>query len=330
MATIRDVCKLAGVSVATVSRVINNKGYVSKEKEEAILNAMKKLNYTPNDVARRLAGKKSNTIGLIIPNILNPFFPEIARAAEDTANELGYNIILCNTDDNKEKEHQYYEMLLNKQVDGIIISSYTATPEELSAIMEKNMPLVVLDNEYENYNIPSISGNNEEGGKLAAKHLIECGCKNIAHITGPMHINNVRERFVGFEKILKENNCYKADLVRVDEFSLKGGYNATKNILEEEKEIDGIFAGNDIMAIGCYKALKDMGYKSFENIRLIGYDGLEANVNYLEISSVAQPMYEYGKLAVELLIRKIEKKEDISLEKIKIDPTVVKRRSTVY
>ena len=139
MATIRDVGKLAGVSVATVSRVINKKGYVSKETEEAILNAMKMLNYTPNDVARRLAGKKSKTIGLIIPNILNPFFPEVARAAEDTANKLGYNLILCNTDNSREKERQYYEMLFNKQVDGIMICSYTATPEELLALIDRGI-----------------------------------------------------------------------------------------------------------------------------------------------------------------------------------------------
>ena len=148
---------MAGVSVATVSRVINKKGYVSKETEEAILNAMKMLNYTPNDLARRLAGKKSKTIGLIIPNILNPFFPEVARAAEDTANKLGYNLILCNTDNSREKERQYYEMLFNKQVDGIMICSYTATPEELLALIYRGMPLVVLDMEFINYEIHSIT-----------------------------------------------------------------------------------------------------------------------------------------------------------------------------
>ena len=283
MATIRDVGKLAGVSVATVSRVINKKGYVSKETEEAILNAMKMLNYTPNDVARRLAGKKSKTIGLIIPNILNPFFPEVARAAEDTANKLGYNLILCNTDNSREKERQYYEMLFNKQVDGIMICSYTATPEELLALIDRGMPLVVM-------------------------HLIECGCKNIAHITGPMYIEALEERFNGFKEVLKEENLFRSDFVKVDEFSLKGGYSATKELLQEENNIDGIFAGNDILAIGSYKALREMGYELGKDIKLIGYDGLESNINYLEISSIAQPMYEYGQKGVELLLKKIEGK----------------------
>lgn len=329
MANIRDVSNLAKVSVATVSRVINKKGYVSKETEEAIIKAMKMLNYTPNDVARRLAGKKSNTIGLIIPNILNPFFPEVARAAEDTANKLGYNLFLCNTDNNREKENQYYEMLLNKQVDGMIIASYTASPNELLALADRGMPIVVLDKEYKNNKIPSVSGRDREGGKLAAEHLIECGCKNIAHITGPMYIESFHERYSGFEEVLKENSLYRGDLISVEDFSLKGGYDATKKLLQQEKNIDGIFAGNDILAIGCYKALRDMGYSLYDDVKLIGYDGLESNINYLEISSIAQPMYEFGKRAVELLVRKIKTNEDISQEKIKLDPEIIKRRSTI-
>lgn len=329
MATIRDVGKLAGVSVATVSRVINKKGYVSKETEEAILNAMKMLNYTPNDVARRLAGKKSKTIGLIIPNILNPFFPEVARAAEDTANKLGYNLILCNTDNSREKEKQYYEMLFNKQVDGIMICSYTATPEELMAIVERGMPLVVLDKELKDFDIPSITGDNIDGGRNAALHLLECGCKNIAHITGPMYIESLEGRLIGFKEILKEKGLFKGELVKVDEFSLKGGYNATKELLHMDKSIDGIFAGNDILAIGCYKALRQMGYELGKDIKLIGYDGLESNINYLEISSIAQPMYEYGAKGVELLLKKIEGNEDISKQKIKLKATLTERVSTI-
>ena len=329
IATIRDVSKLAGVSVATVSRVINKKGYVSKETEEAILNAMKMLNYTPNDVARRLAGKKSNTIGLIIPNILNPFFPEIARAAEDTANKLGFNLILCNSDNNREKENQYYEMLISKQVDGIIIASYTAKPEDLIAIMEKNIPVVVLDRKYDKFNIPSIKVDDVLGGELAAKHLIECGCKKIAHITGSMYIESFQERLEGFEKVLKENDIYNPQLIKTTDVSLKGGYEATKKLFEEKREIDGIFSGNDILAIGCYKALNDLGYNIYSDVKLIGYDGLESNINYLEISSIAQPMYNLGKYAVELLVKKIKNEEDIFKEKVKLDLEVIKRKSTI-
>ena len=328
MATIRDVGKLAGVSVATVSRVINKKGYVSKETEKAIINAMKMLNYTPNDVARRLAGKKSNTIGLIIPDILNPFFPEIARAAEDTANKLGFNLILCNTDNNREKERQYYEMLINKQVDGIIIASYTALPNDLILLIERGIPVVVLDKEYDGYDIPSIKCDDRLGGEIAAKHLIECGCNKIAHITGPMYIETFQERLDGFEKALNEKNIYNPRVVKTAEISLKDGYEATKKLLQDGIDIDGIFAGSDILAIGCYKALNDLGYKLYDDIKLIGYDGLESNINYLEISSVAQPMYDFGRYAVEMLIKLI-REEAVSKKKITLDLEVIKRKSTI-
>ena len=329
MATIKDVSKLAGVSVATVSRVINKKGYVSKETEKKILKAMKLLKYSPNDIARRLAGKKSKTIGLIIPNILNPFFPEVARGVEDIANQHGYNLIFCNTDNNKEKEKQYYEMLFNKQVDGIIIFSYTATSEELLELMDRGMPLVALDRAFIGYKIPSISGNNKKGGSDIARYLIDLGCKKIAYISGPMFIEPLYDRFNGFKNVLTQENLFRADLVKIDELSLKGGYNATKEIFNNEKNIDAIVACNDILAIGSYKALVRMGYNIGKDIKLIGYDGLESNINYLEISSMAQPMYEYGEKALKLLLRQIEKNEDISKEKIKLDAKLIKRMSTI-
>src|SRR5699024_7550548 len=184
MDTIRDVSKLAGVSVATVSRVINKKGYVSKETEESIINAMEMLNYTPNDVARRLAGKKSNTIGLIIPDILNPFFPEVARAAEDTANKLGFNLILCNSDDDQENENQYYEMRKKNQVEGILTARNATTLTHVIPSMKKDIPEIRLDTEYKGLDIPVIKTDDQLGGVLATRLLVECGCQIIARIRG--------------------------------------------------------------------------------------------------------------------------------------------------
>lgn len=144
-----------------------------------------------------------------------------------------------------------------------------------------------------------------------------------------MYIEALEDRFNGFKEVLKEENLFRADLVKVDEFSLKGGYSSTKKLLQEENNIDGIFAGNDILAIGSYKALREMGYELGKDIKLIGYDGLESNINYLEISSIAQPMYEYGQKGVELLLKKIEGNEDISKEKIKLNAKLIKRVSTI-
>lgn len=328
MATIRDVGKLAGVSVATVSRVINKKGYVSKEKEEAILKAIEMLDYTPSDVARRLAGKKSKTIGLIIPDILNPFFPEIARAVEDSANDIGYSVILCNTDNDISKEGQYFDMLINKQVDGVIISSYATNPDALLKVINKGMPVVLIDNEFEGYNIPTVTSNNKIGGRLATEHLIECGCKKIAHITGNLNIKSIKDRYDGYQETCLEKGIYYPNILETTELTLKNGYDKTKEILSENKDVDGIFAGTDILAIGCYKALTDMGYKIPEDIKLIGYDGLTANTDYLSLSSVSQQIYAFGKLAVEVLYNKIEGNISEN-DNFKLNVGLVERKSTV-
>lgn len=328
MATIRDVGKLAGVSVATVSRVINKKGYVNKNTEEKILKAMEMLNYTPSDVARRLAGKQSKTIGLIIPDILNPFFPEIARAVEDSANKLGYSVILCNTDNDISKESQYFDMLINKQVDGIIISSYATTPDALIKIIDKGMPVVLIDNEFPGYNIPTVTSNNFEGGRIATKHLIENGCRKIAHITGPLSIKSIKDRFEGYHDVCLENKIYYPEILETTELSLKNGYEKTKELLSKNKDVDGIFAGTDILAIGCYKALVDMGYRVPEDVKLIGYDGLVANTDYLSISSIEQQIYACGKLAVEVLYNKIEGDID-EMDNFKLNVSLAKRKSTV-
>lgn len=327
MATIRDVSKLAGVSVATVSRVINKKGYVSKESEEAILKAIEMLNYTPSDVARRLAGKKSKTIGLIIPDILNPFFPELARAVEDSANDIGYSVILCNTDNNISKESQYFDMLINKQVDGVIISSYATTPDALIKVINKGMPVVLIDNEFEGYDIPTVTSNNKVGGKLATEHLIKCGCEKIAHITGSLNVKSIRERYDGYQEVCLEKGIYYPNILATTELTLKNGYDKTKEILSKNKDVDGIFAGTDILAIGCYKAVIDMGYKVPEDIKIIGYDGLTANTDYLSLSSVAQQIYACGKLSVEVLYNKIEG-NGLEKDNFKLNVSVVERSST--
>lgn len=328
MATIRDVGKLAGVSVATVSRVLNKKGYVSKETEEAILKAMEMLNYTPSDVARRLAGKKSKIIGLLIPDILNPFFPAIARAVEDSANELGYSVILCNSDNNVIKEKTYLDMFLNKQVDGVIVSSYSINPEDLSKLINKGMPVVIIDNEFSRYDIPSVTSNNKEGGRIAVEHLFECGCEKIAHITGDLSIKSFKERWQGYQQVCLEKGLFYPNLLITTELTSKSGYEATKELMKKNKDVDGIFVGSDMQAIGCYKALEDMEYRVPEDVKIIGYDGLTGNTEYLSLSSVEQQVYAFGKIAVEILYSQIS---GALLEKssYKLNVRLIKRKSTI-
>ncbi|WP_051236010.1 LacI family DNA-binding transcriptional regulator [Paenibacillus pinihumi] len=220
MTTIRDVGKLAGVSVATVSRLLNQSGYVSKEAEMAITEAIEKLNYKPSNIARSLAGKQTATVALMVPDILNPFFPEIARAAEDAAAGHGFTLVLCNTDNNPEKEKKYVEALVRKRIDGIIISSYTMHPQQILDLQKRSIPVVALDKAFPEDPIVCVTTANRQGGELASRHLLERGCRKIAHICGPAHVDSARERTLGYEQACAAQPWYTPSLIASGSFTV--------------------------------------------------------------------------------------------------------------
>ncbi|WP_165921034.1 LacI family DNA-binding transcriptional regulator [Paenibacillus albiflavus] len=306
MSTIRDVSKLAGVSVATISRYLNQSGYVSKEAEETILAAIQKLNYKPNNIARSLAGKRTATIALLVPDILNPFFPEIARAAEDVASRLGYTLILCNTDYNPDKERNYIDVLINKRIDGIIISSYTIRPEQIYALEAENIPVVVIDNAWEDTPIVSITSANRTGGQMAAQHLLDSGCQKIAHICGPYHITAAKNRMLGYEDVCKQQEWFTPSLMVYGDFSVSGGYSAMRELYAKHPDIEGVFAGNDLMAAGAMKALHEFSVRIPDQVKVIGYDGIHMDMFYPELSTIAQPIYSIGERAMMYLDQMIK------------------------
>ena len=327
MATIRDVSKLAGVSVATVSRYLNQSGYVSKEAEGAIVAAIEKLNYKPNNIARSLAGKKTATIGLMVPDILNPFFPEIARAAEDTANKYGYTVILCNTDNNIQKEKNYIDTLVHKQVDGIIISSYTIEPGQVLSLQNRSIPVVVMDKAFPGHPIVSLASDNRKGGRLAAKHLADQGCRKIGHIAGPTHISSSRERTLGYEEVYGKAEWFTPSLMSYGDFSVTGGYKAMLELYEKHPDLDGVFAANDLMAAGALKALKRLGVSVPDEVKLIGFDGIRMDMVYPEISTVSQQIYSLGESAMNFLIKLI-KGEELEKKVYEFDVDLMEKDST--
>lgn len=327
MATIKDVSKLAGVSVATVSRFLNKSGYVSKEAEKAIMAATKKLNYKPNNIARSLAGKKTATIALMVPDILNPFFPEIARATEDMANKYGYTVMLCNTDNDPAKEKQYIDTLINKQIDGIIISSYTIEPEQILELQKLSIPVILIDKAFPNHPIVSILSDNRKGGRIAAEHLLNQGCKKIVHICGPIHISTVRERTIGYEEICGKMDWFTPSMIAYSDFTVKGGFDAMMELYDKHPQLDGVFAGNDLMAAGALKALKKLDISVPEQVKVIGFDGIKLDMMYPELSTISQQIYEIGQQAMEYLMQLI--KGD-SLEKTvhEFDVKLIEKDST--
>ena len=328
MATIKDVAKLAGVSVATVSRVMNKSGYVNKETEQKVAKAIEDLHYEPNSVARGLAGKKTGTIALILPDITNPFFPEMARAVEDVASRHGFTVILCNSDDVGQKEKSYIEVLKRKYVDGIIFASNTLGPEDIEQMKRNKMPLVVLDRAPANEACSVIRSQNRAGAKLAVEHLLEIGCHKIAHIYGPQELVTARHRLLGYEETVRELSWYSPSLMVPGGFKIEGGVQAVEALLARHPDIDGIFAGNDLMAIGALKKLHKLGIKVPQDIAICGFDGIAiTEVTEPELTTVAQPIYEMGRLAAETLIRQVE--TGLAESKVyELEVALMKRAST--
>lgn len=328
MTTIRDVAALAKVSVATVSRVLNNKKYVNPDTEQKVLEAMKQLNYKPNSIARGLSGKKMNVIALIIPSIINPFFPELARGVEDIAHKHGYSVFLCNSDDQKSKEDSYIELLKSRSIDGIIFSSSQQDKEDIREFKNSKIPLVLMDRAVGTNGGSTVRANNKEGVKKAVEHLLQTGSSKIAHIYGPQNISTAKERLMMFEEIVSEYEWFTPTLMVPGDFSVEGGKEAIKTLMKRHPDIDGIFAGNDLMAIGALKQLHKLGIQVPEQITVCGFDGIQTTqMTHPEISTVAQPIYEMGKVAAKILINKIEGVTD---DKVihEFDVQLIKREST--
>lgn len=322
MANIRDVAKHAGVSVATVSRYLNKKGYVSQEAKEVIERSIKALNYKPNLVARSLSTKQTTFIGLIVPDIMNPFFPELARAVEDVALTYGYTVVLCNSDRNTEKEIHYIETLKQKYVAGFIV-----TTNHLDALHYKNLelPVVALDRMI-HPSIPTVSSNNKEGAYLGTTHLIEQGCRHIVCLRGPEGVGPADDRLAGFLEAVdgKEIQTHVIDCP----FEFDESEQITKEILAEFPDIDGIFASSDVSAAGALKAAHLLGIGVPEQLQIVGFDGISlGGMMTPGLTTVAQDVYKMGAIATRLLIKLIENLP-IEHKEIRVPVELIQRGTT--
>ncbi|GJM73254.1 LacI family transcriptional regulator [Paenibacillus macerans] len=328
MATIKDVAELAGVSIATVSRMVNQNGYVSKQAEQRIMDAMEQLGYEPL-IFRRLADRSMPTIALILPDITNPFFSELP-GVEDICQQRGYTVFFCNSDNRDFKEKSYLEALRKRRIDGIIYASNYLTQEELNKLRRDNIPVVVLDRSSDTEKCTLIRCNNYEGAQLAVKHLLDIGCKKIAHIYGPQEIVTAQERLNGYEDYVKSFSWYTPSLMAPGHFQLEGGMQAVETLLLRHPDIDGIFAGNDFMAIGALKALHRKGVKVPDDIAVCGFDGIKlAEMIEPELTTVAQPIYEMGEKAARTLVQQIEARDTkFDAEVIEINVSLIIRDST--
>ncbi|WEG13323.1 LacI family DNA-binding transcriptional regulator [Pullulanibacillus sp. KACC 23026] len=325
MATIKDVARLSNVSVSTVSRVINSSGYVAKEVHERVVKSMKALNYQPNEVARGLVSKKTSIIGLIIPDVSNPFFSDIARGVEDKAIMNQYNVMLCNTDWQLERETNYIKLLQGKWVEGIVLAGTRSLEAELTSVLG-NLPVVFVDRKPFN-SASAIWSDNEQGGYMATNHLIENGCENIVHLSGPKDSPSAVARRTGFLKAIEEHPEVTGSVIQGD-FRYNSGFSLASDLFSKKEFPDGIFAGNDLMAVGVTQAANRYKVNIPEDIKLIGYDNIAmSQYVYPSISTIAQSGYEMGGMALELLLESLERKEKRDVQQ-EFSPQLIIRKST--
>ena len=272
MASIREVAKRAGVSPATVSRVINGTARVDEEKRERVEKAIEETGFRPNELARALYRKSSKIIGVIVPDIENPFFSELAKAIEKEAYEQEYRILLCNSDDQKEKELANLQMLAQLQADGVILM--TNTGEKSQSYEAVSMPIVFVDRRLDEMGQTSvIEADHYAGGKLAAEHLIACGCRKITCIRGPQELSSGKKRYEGYREVCRQ---YSMKERFVDStYKYEDGAKAAEEVLRRYPDTDGIIACNDMTAVSVYKVLQKRGYRVPDDIQIIGFDGVK-------------------------------------------------------
>lgn len=301
MANIKDVAKYAGVSVATVSRFINKKGYVSDAAKENIEAAIIALNYRPNQVARSLSTKQTNLIGLIVPDITNPFFPELARAVEDIALSYGYTVVLCNSDEKAEKEELYIQMLTQKYVAGFIVTTNLLKAPHYEDVL---VPIVALDRII-NASIPTVTTDNVEGARMGTQHLLACGAKNIVCMRGPTGIGPADDRVKGFLEAIAGKDV-QAHIVECP-FSFESSEKVAEKMLLDDPDIDGIFASSDTSAIAALKVAQGMGRHVPNDLQIVGFDGVQLGKMVSPgLTTVAQNIYKMGAYATRMLIKMIE------------------------
>lgn len=325
MATLKDVARETGLAVSTVSRVLNNRGYISQETKDNVYAAMKKLNYHPNEVARSLSKKTTNTIGVIVPHIKHPYFAELISNLENEAYHNKYKILLLNSQGKNEKELEYLEMCTSNRVSGVIICSGNVAVEEFRGL---NVPLITIERYVEN-GTAAVECDNLQGGRLAATHLIEQGCKNLIHLSGVFENSMPADsRAIGFrETCMSKGVAYKEVATSVFQYNALEYHEFIENLLLENKDVDGIFASSDLIAAQLIQVCYKNGISIPSTLKIVGFDDVNiASLTTPKITTIHQPIKEMAKMSIELLIRASE--GEMVPSRTTLPVSLVKRETT--
>lgn len=342
-ATLSDIAATVGVAPMTVSRVINRNGYVSDETRQRVLQVVKEMNYRRNGLARNLKRQCTDTIGLVLGDISNPYSTELARAVKETASISGYNVFVCISEHSAKEDIAAFESLANHSIDGIIVATRASATsnEHLRGIAENNVPVVVIGRDFQHEAVDYVSADNLHGGFEATQHLIDLGHERIGFIGATLSSRKSLKRLQGYLSALEQHNIpiderlitgRKEAVTDVPGYSTEeNGYEGMKRLLSLPNRPTAVFARNDFTAIGAITAIKEARLKIPEDIAIVGFDDIPLAVHVSpSLTTVRQPLRMQGKIAAELLLRRIESEEIIQREEHILNCELIVRESTVF
>jgi LacI family transcriptional regulator len=326
--TISDVAGLAGVSKATVSRVINSVGFVEAETKQRVMQAVMQLGYRPNNAARSLTTKRTRTIGMIISDASNLFFGDMLRGVEDTLQPQSYGLLVCNTDEVLERESHYFDLLLRHQVEGIIAAATSRLWDVLGKAELQHTPVIYVDRIFEGPERPYVGVNNQAGAYLGTCHLIACGYRDIGIVAGFQRLSTMRERLAGFHQAVMEHKIdVPDDWVVTCPLTIEAAQEAARRLLTLPTRPRAIFVNNNLLSLGALLAIKELGLRCPEDIALVGFDDHPwAAVADPPLTVVRQPARELGRVAAQALCKLING-EPLPEQQVLLDCTLVVRES---
>lgn len=327
--TIYDVAREAGVSIATVSKILNGKGKISPSTRRRVLEAIERLGYQPNLLASALTGKRTQTLALLVPDVANPFFAEVARSVEDRGRALGFTVILCSTDNQDDRLARYLAVLKQKRVDGLIIGTGVEDLRLLAELKEEGLPFTLIARDLRSLPVTSVRVDDFVGGYLAAQHLVELGHRKMAVLTESLKVMSSRERVRGFRQALEEAGVpFPEEAVYTCAARVDDGRRKALAVLAAADPPTAIFAGNDLIAIGVLQAAKETGMAVPDDLSVVGFDNtVLATICDPPLTTVAQPIEEMGKQVVDWLVRELNGEADVK-QRVILRPELIVRAST--
>jgi len=330
MVTMKEVANEAAVSIATVSRVINKSGYVSPDLEERVQRAMKELNYQPSSLARSLRRQETQTIGVLIPQLDHPFFSALCFSIEKALFASHYRALICSAEEDRDKENAYIEMLLRQRVDGVIIVPTGHSIENIYRLLKNSVPVVVLDRDMPELTANRVVSDNYQGAYDGTTHLIELGHTNIGVIGGPAYSEPMVDRIQGIRAAIESRGLTipPERMVIDSEQQFEMGHSATKRFFAEDNPPTAIFALTDVMAVGVLHAASEMGLSVPGDLSIIGFDDIPlAQYCIPTLTTIAQPIYEMGEVAVKLMLGYLREPTQ-AFETVRLNTHLVHRQST--